>query len=325
VARCSPRPMTDPGSPDGSIAGPRSSETASVLFVGIGKMGMPMAHRLSEAGHVITVRDIDHAAVARWNDTHKAVRESANIAVLMLPSSQVVEAVLEGPGGGGGGLLGELPPGAVIVDMGSSEPASTVQMAARARQRGLGFVDAPVTGGLTGAQTGRLTIMIGGADGDVARVRPLLATLGSTLLRTGGVGTGHAMKSLNNIVSAAGMLITAEAMTAGVRFGLDPEVMGSILNAGSGRTYASEWKIPQFVFTGTFNSGFALQLMVKDIHTAVAVANAVGSPGGFMQSCAAAWTRAANELPEFSDHTEFMEWVARHVGATLVPAPKLPS
>ena len=208
---------------------------------------------------------------------------------------------------------------------GSSEPASTVRMATRAKERGLGFVDAPVTGGLAGAESGRLTIMIGGADDDVATVWPLLTSLGSTLVRTGGVGTGHAMKCLNNIVSAAGMLITAEAMTAGIRFGLDPAVMISVLNSGSGRTNTSERKVPQFVFTGAFNSGFALQLMVKDVQTAVALADTVGSPDDFMQSCATAWVRAANELPGFSDHTELMEWVARQAGASLASTPPLSS
>ena len=311
-------------SPSGSRPGARRDEPGGVLFVGIGKMGMPMAGRLSAAGHVVAVRDIDQAAVAHWNATHQAETPGVGIAMLMLPSSRAVETVLEGPGGNGGGLLDELPRGAVVVDMGSSEPSSTVRMATQARERGLGFVDAPVTGGLAGALGGSLTVMIGGADHDVARVWPLLTILGSTLVRTGEVGTGHAMKCLNNLVSAAGMLITAEAMTAGVRFGLDPAVMISVLNSGSGRTYTSERKVPQFVFTGAFNSGFALQLMVKDVQTAVALTNAVGSPGDFMQACAAAWIRAAGELPDFSDHTELVEWVARQAGTTMVPTPPLP-
>ena len=109
--------MTSWSSSSGNSPGPRDGKTAGVLFVGIGTMGMPMADRLSAAGHMVTARDVDQAAVVRWNDTHKAVMQTANIAVLMLPSSQVVEAVLEGPGDDGG-LLDELPRGAVIVDMG---------------------------------------------------------------------------------------------------------------------------------------------------------------------------------------------------------------
>lgn len=313
--------MTDQNFSGGNSPAPIDKETASILFVGIGTMGMPMADRLSAAGHIVAVRDVDQAAVARWNETHKVEMPGASIAVLMLPSSQIVEAVLEGTGGDDEGLLDELPRGAVIVDMGSSAPSSTAHLATRAKERGLGFVDAPVTGGLAGAQSGRLTIMIGGADDDVAAVWPLLTTLGSALVRTGGVGTGHAMKCLNNMVSAAGMLITAEAMTAGLRFGLDPAVMLSVLNSGSGRTYTSERKVPQFVFPGAFNSGFALQLMVKDIQTAVTLANTVGSPSDFMQSCADAWIRAASELANFSDHTELMEWVARQAGASLTSTP----
>jgi 3-hydroxyisobutyrate dehydrogenase len=285
-------------------------------------MGMPMATLLHDAGYPVAVRDIDPAAIAQWNASHpgEPVAGPTDAVVLMLPSSATVEAALTSPASAGS-LWDELSPGAVIVDMGSSEPQSTVRMAAFARERGVGFVDAPVTGGVAGARSGKLTIMIGGADRDVGRVWPLLTVLGTSLHRTGSVATGHAMKALNNMVSAAGMLITAEALTAGARAGLDPEVMISVLNGGSGRSYASEWKVPKFVLTGSFNSGFLLALMVKDTRTAVQFAADSGSPAVFMQTCADIWSRAANELSEDSDHTELIEWVARQAGVTLVQPP----
>jgi 3-hydroxyisobutyrate dehydrogenase len=283
-------------------------------------MGFPMAARLHDAGFMITVRDVDPAATGRWEALHPARSpvEHVDAAVLMLPSSAAVEAVLDVPTSPSGLLWDALPRGAVIVDMGSSEPSSTVRMAALAARRGMGFVDAPVTGGVAGARSGKLTVMVGGEDEHVDRVWPLLTVLGANLHRTGRVGTGHAMKALNNMVSAAGMLITAEALTAGVRAGLDPAVMVSVLNGGSGRSYASELKVPQFVLTGSFDSGFLLTLMVKDTHTAVGLAADSGSPADFMRLCADIWARAGTELPEISDHTELIEWVAHQGGVSLV-------
>jgi 3-hydroxyisobutyrate dehydrogenase len=130
------------------------------------------------------------------------------------------------------------------------------------------------------------------------------------------------MKALNNVVSAAGMLITAEALTAGARAGLDPAVMVSVLNSGSGRSYASEWKVPKFVLSGSFDSGFLLSLMVKDTKTAVRFAAGSGSPAKFMQICSEIWARAASELSEDSDHTELIEWVARQGGVSLIRRPE---
>jgi 3-hydroxyisobutyrate dehydrogenase len=289
-------------------------------------MGLPMAARLLHAGYSVTVRDIHPAAVHRWEAEHGAqpAAGSADAVVLMLPSSAAVEAVLSPPqAGSAGSLWKELSPDAVIVDMGSSEPESSVQMAALAAERGFGFVDAPVTGGVTGARSGKLTIMIGGSDADVGRVWPVLTVLGATLHRTGKVATGHAMKALNNMVSAAGMLMTAEALTAGVRAGLDPAVMVSVLNGGSGRSYASEWKVPKFVLTGSFDSGFLLSLMVKDTKTAVRFAAGSGTPAAFMEICSEIWARAASELSEDSDHTELIEWVARQGGVSLVQRPEM--
>lgn len=287
-------------------------------------MGTPMATRLHDAGYSVAVRDINPAAMARWNASHpgQPAAGPVDVVVLMLPSSATVESVLNATGPElGGSLWDELSPGAVIVDMGSSEPQSTVRMAALARDCGIRFVDAPVTGGVAGARSGKLTIMIGGSDEDVGRVWPLLTVLGSSLHRTGAVATGHAMKALNNMVSAAGMLITAEALTAGARAGLDPAVMVSVLNGGSGRSYASEWKVPKFVLTGSFDSGFLLALMVKDTQTAVRFAANAGSPAEFMRVCADIWARAASELSGDSDHTELIEWVAHRGGISLVQPP----
>ncbi len=286
-----------------------------VLFVGLGRMGGPMARRLVAAGYTVTPRDLDPEVVAAWpHPVDDGAR--AEVVLLMLTSSVAVRSVLEGDGVTAG-LLGTLDAGTVVIDMGSSDPVATRELAASAAAAGIGYVDAPVTGGVVGAVSGDLTVMVGGADEDVDRVGGLLSCLGQRVLRTGGVGTGHAMKALNNLVSAAGMLATAEAMTAGVRFGLAPQTILDVLNVGSGRTYASERKLAQFVLSGRFDSGFALDLMLKDVGTARALQVQLGTPSLVSQACAQEWAAAAAALPG-ADHTEFIEWVAGRAGVDLV-------
>ncbi|MBO3747383.1 NAD(P)-dependent oxidoreductase [Streptosporangiaceae bacterium NEAU-GS5] len=217
----------------------------------------------------------------------------------------------------GMGLLAALRPGAVVIDMSSSQPLRTRELAARAAERGIVLVDAPVSGGVKGAVDGTLTIMTGGAERDLARVRPVLDVLGSRVLRLGPVGAGHAMKALNNLMSATHLLITAEAMLAGERFGLDPEIMLTTVNTSSGRSGSTENKWPHFVLPGTFDSGFGLRLMLKDMRIAVELAQAIGVAPRLAQAAVDLWSDAAEHLPATADHTEIARQVA---AASTAPA-----
>ncbi|MEO3860330.1 NAD(P)-dependent oxidoreductase [Acrocarpospora sp. B8E8] len=276
----------------------------AVGFVGLGRMGLPMAARLVSAGFRVRAYDISRPEGIDVTGDVTEVAEGAGAVVLMLPDSDAVEAVLEDAG-----LLAAVAPGTVLIDMGSSQPLRTRALAARAAERGVRLVDAPVSGGVKGAVDGTLTIMAGGDQDDLDRVRPILETLGSRVLRLGPVGAGHALKALNNLMSATHLLITAEALLAGQRFGLDPETMLAAVNGSSGRSGSTENKWPNFVLPGTFDSGFGLRLMLKDMRIAVDLAEATGVASRLGRACADLWADAAEHLPPAADHTEIVRWL----------------
>jgi 3-hydroxyisobutyrate dehydrogenase len=277
-------------------------------FIGLGHMGVPMTRRLVEAGH--EVRGYDTSAEARERAGEAAVESLADAAagaeavVLMLATSSVVRQVVLDEG-----LLDAVEPDALVVDMGSSDPTQTRELAAVAASRGIGYVDAPVSGAVVGAEAGTLTIMFGGTAEDLSRCDPLFASLGKKIVHAGPVGAGHALKALNNLLSATNFLITLEAVAAGKRFGLDPGVMVDAINDSTGRSWATEHKVPQFVMPRSYTSGFAMRLMVKDIKTARELAHATGSPFELGDVAVALWERAAEALPDDSDHTKIAEWL----------------
>ncbi len=237
--------------------------------------------------------------------------EHADVVVLMLPNSDVVEAVLVEAG-----ALDALAPGKVVVDMGSSEPMRTRRLAAVAIGKGIAVIDAPVSGGVRAATAGTLTIMVGGDATTVARVRPILDELGSRVVHVGDAGAGHAVKALNNLMSATHLLATSEAMRTAEAFGLDLAVVLDVVNTSSGRSGSTENKWPNFVFPGTYDSGFALDLMVKDMAIAVALADAAGVDATLGRRALELWRDAAAALPAGADHTE----IARCVAVGAAPA-----
>jgi len=284
------------------------SET--VGFVGLGNMGGPMSARLVRAG--FRVNGFDPAPGARDALTEAGGTAVPNLAgavagaatvVLMLPNSDIVSATVRDEGFVAG-------PGTVVVDMSSSEPLRTRELAAELKERGVTLVDAPVSGGVTRARAGTLTIMTGGDPADLARVSPVLSAMGTTA-RAGDVGSGHAVKALNNLLSATHLLVTSEAMLAGEKFGLDPEVMLEIFNRSSGRSGSTENKWPNFILPGTFDSGFGLRLMLKDMGIAVGLAEQVGTPDPLGRAATELWARAAEALEAGADHTEIVNWLRK--------------
>lgn len=277
-------------------------------FVGLGHMGVPMTARLVAAGHEVQGFDVDPAARTRGGAA--AVESLADAAVgaeavvLMLAASTIVRQVVLDEG-----LLDSLEPGALLVDMGSSDPTQTRELAAEAERREVGYVDAPVSGGVVGAEAGTLTIMAGGAEADLETCRPIFEAVGGKVVHAGRVGAGHALKALNNLLSATNFLITLEAVMVGSRFGLDPKVMVEAINDSTGRSWATEHKVPQFVEPRSFTSGFAMRLMVKDIQTARALAHATGSPFALGDASVALWEQAAEALPDEADHTQIALWL----------------
>ena len=302
-------------------------------FVGLGNMGIPMTRRLVAAGHRVRGFDTSAEAMRAFAGIGSpdagggvtavaeigAVGDGADAVILMLPDSDVVERVLLGrlasepdpvTGSTGGGLLASLPAGATVIDMSSSDPARTQALAALTAAAGVTLIDAPVSGGVAGAQAGTLAVMVGGPAEAFERFQPVLGAIGSRVVHAGDTGAGHAVKALNNLMSAANLLVASEALVAGRRFGLDPAMMLEVINAASGRSPATENKWPNFVLTEKYDAGFAMRLMVKDIKLALGIERATGVTAMASEAVAAAWEAALADLPPGADHTAIARWLS---------------
>jgi 3-hydroxyisobutyrate dehydrogenase len=296
-----------------------STQTSSVLFIGLGNMGAPMVRNLAKQVARLHLNDVapDLAADLAVEVGGTAVTDLATVAgevgvvILMVPSSEVISAIMD-DGPGGPGLLGLLAVGTLIIDMSSSEPSKTVALAGRAAERGLLFVDAPVSGGRARAVTGELAIMAGGSDEAVEAALPLLSAMGGTVDRTGPVGSAHAMKALNNLLSAIGLAAASEVLAVGAKFGLDPSVMLGVLNRSTGRNHATETKMARYVLSRQFDSGFALNLMVKDLRIALGLAGDNGVSAPISAAALQTWIGAKEMLADHpADHTEVARFVER--------------
>jgi 3-hydroxyisobutyrate dehydrogenase len=295
--------------------------SSEIGFIGLGAMGYPMAGRIAAAGHHLVVCDLDVERMGRFAAEFSA--ESATspaglagrcgIIITMLPTSAVVEAVLCGAGG----ALAALRPGTIIVEMSSGVPSQTGKLARLVGAAGGVLIDAPVSGGVARARTGELAIMVGGDPQAIGRAEPVLRTMGSAILRTGSVGSAHAMKALNNLVSAAGFLAGIEALLVGKQFGIDPAVMVDILNASTGVNNSTQKKFKQFVISRSFASGFGLDLMVKDLAIALDLARETGMSSPFSELCRKIWADAAKELGPGRDHTELARAIEQREGVEL--------
>lgn len=284
-------------------------ELGPVAFIGLGAMGTPMASRLVSAGYPLHAYDVAEQARealrnlgAQVADTAEQAVTAAGVVVLMLPNSDVVEKVVEQ-------IQPSLQEGALVVDMSSSEPLRTRALAQRLAPE-VSMIDAPVSGGVAGARNGGLTIMVGGDADQIDRVRQLLGQLG-TLKVAGGIGAGHAIKALNNLLSATHLWVTSEAIHAGARFGLDPEAMLEIINGSSGRSGSTQNKWPNFILSGSYDSGFALGLMLKDMRIGTELAREVGLPSALGEQAVAHWAQAEAGLTGTADHTEIARWIGK--------------
>ena len=280
----------------------------TIGFVGLGNMGWPMAANLHAAGFSLVVRDADAAREARFAAEHPgavaagspAAFAAADLVVTMLPNGAIVHDALLG-----WGIATALGSDALVVEMSSADPADTLRLAADLGRGGVRVVDAPVSGGVPRAVSGELSLMVGGEDADVARAQPVLRVLGDPArqFRTGGLGTGHAMKALNNAIGAAAYCATAEALVIGQRFGLDPETMIAIINASTGRSFVSELVFAPEVLTRRYGTGFALGLMAKDVHIARSVAAATETDAPAIALADERWAKALGRFGPVADQS----------------------
>jgi 3-hydroxyisobutyrate dehydrogenase len=291
----------------------------SVGFIGIGAMGGPMAACLRKHGFSVSVFDARAGVAEAFAAEHGATAATslgalascADVVITMLPTSQDVAQVLEA------GVLTALAPGAVVVEMSSGVPAETQRLAELVAKAGGTLVDAPVSGGVARAVTGELAIMTGGDATALARVRPALEAMGTTIMHCGGIGAGQAMKALNNLVSAGGYLIGIEALLIGQRFGLDPGTMVDVLNVSSGMNNSTKGKFRQQVLSRRFASGFGLDLMVKDLTIALGLSRDTATPAPFAALCREMWASSQRVLGPGQDHTALARLCEMLAGSEL--------
>jgi 3-hydroxyisobutyrate dehydrogenase len=290
-----------------------AGETA-VGFVGLGAMGAVQAGRLLESGRELAVFDTRPEAVERLlalgAEPCASVAELGKRAATVmasLPTPEIVVEVLAGEGGllGGGALE-------TFVDLSTTGPRTARELARSAAAHGVAYLDAPVSGGVAGARAGTLAVYAAGEPQVLERCRPLLEPFAATIVRVGAEpGQGQVAKLLNNLLSASAMAITSEAMAVGTRAGLDPESLLEAFNAGSGRNSATASKFPEQVLSGRFESGFRLDLMLKDVRLALAAAAEQGVPMRLGSEVGEVWELAASAAPEGADHTEIVRLLER--------------
>jgi 3-hydroxyisobutyrate dehydrogenase len=281
----------------------------TIGFIGTGRMGRPMASHLIAGGHSLIVHDARREAAAPlegrgavWADSPAEVARRATTVITIVPSSREVEAVVTA-------MLPELTAAHLVVDMTSADPSSTRRLAKEVEGRGARMIDAPVSGGVGGAERATLSIMVGGETADVARAKPLLELMGRNIFHVGGVGTGHAMKIVNNVLSATCLTATAEALVVAMRAGIDPVRATEILAVSTGRSDASMRKFPEFILPGGFNSGFLMALMDKDLRGFMKLCDEVGFEPRVTAE-AVAWFRRAMQTPlAAGDHVEVVKLI----------------
>lgn len=287
-------------------------------FVGIGNMGWPMAANLVRAGFDVAVCDAVPGRTAKFvaeaggkpAADAAAAAEGADAVVTILPTSaQVAEVAAQ--------VQPVLAAGALLIDMTSGQPGATRKIAAMLAEGHVAMVDCPVSGGVPRARTGELAIMAGGEAADLDRAEPVLRAMGTSIHRCGGIGAGQAMKALNNLVSAGGFLIGIEALLIGQRFGLEASLMVDVLNASTGMNNSTQKKFKQFVLSRRFDSGFSLDLLVKDLSIALEVGRDTATPTPFAALCRELSASCLALLGPGQDHTALAQLPERLAGETL--------
>ena len=292
-----------------------------------------MARHLAVPPHALTVwnrtreRALSFAAEtgALAADTPADAARGAEVVITCLPTSSEVEALLDGDGRGpnaSAGLLARMAPGTVLLDCTSGDPATSRRIAARLAERGVGYVDAPVSGGTAGAERGKLTVMCGGDAATVERVRPVLALFGEKIVHCGDVGAGAAVKAVNNALLAVHVWSAAEGLAALAKSGVDPAVALDVINSSSGRSNSSMNLFPERVLTRAFPRTFRLALLDKDAGIAADLARQERCPSPLLQLTAELFRLAHAALGEEADHVEAVRVVEQWAGVEIGAAPR---
>jgi 2-hydroxymethylglutarate dehydrogenase len=254
-----------------------------VGFIGLGNMGNPMAVNVLKQGFPLTVYDKNPATMenlvrsgAKGAASAKVVAQNAEVVLTSLPGSPEIEALYLEPGG----LIDAAKPGSALVDLSSVLPSTPRKIEPRAKARGIDFLEAPVSGGVTGAQAATLAVMTGGDAAVLERVRPVLRAIGPNIYHVGAVGAGNTVKAINNMMASVNSLAMMEGMVLGVKAGLDLKMLYEIVKASSGNSNALT-KAPRNLIPRNFEPGFRVQLMNKDLETFNTIAKELNVPVSF--------------------------------------------
>ena len=293
----------------------QASDT-KIAFVGLGLMGVPMAKNLLKAGYQIAGFDLNQEVAAKFLDDKgfqfvsspvQAIQD-ANLTILMLPDSTIVDALLWGSNGSAG-IAAELRKNSYLIDMSSSSPISSKENNQKLEKLAIKFVDAPVSGGVKKAMDGSLAIIVGGKKEYFGEIHPLLECMGKSIVHVGDAGAAHAVKALNNYVSVAGLIAASEALNAANKFGLDPHVVNQVFNASTGRNNTTENKVENFMLNNAFNSGFSLALMRKDVQIALNFIENMNCYASLAKQCVLTAKEADEKLGKGADHTSMFDYV----------------
>ncbi len=294
--------------------------TDPIGFIGLGKMGAPMVRCLAGAGHRIVGFDTSSTrrqALAGTPGVTVADCLSQCVQtrtlILMLPNGQIVKDVLIGSGN----ALEQLTRGALVIDMSSIDPTCYGDIEPVAERRSITIIDAPVSGNVSGAEAGTLTIMAGGSLHGLERAKSQFEAMARQVFHLGPLGAGQTMKAINNLMSAGGLILAIEALLVAKRAGIDPSLANTVLNGSTGRNNSTERKIEPFVLSGAFNSGFDLSLMTKDVVTAGEIARQLNLTAPLSNEVVRLARAADEALGPQRDHTAIALWLQEEMGVEL--------
>ncbi|HEV2094736.1 MAG TPA: NAD(P)-dependent oxidoreductase [Rubrobacter sp.] len=287
-------------------------------LIGLGNIGEPMCRQLIKGGYEVSVYDVGSEAVAQLEDTAaepaaspKALASVADVVLLSLPNSAVVEEVVLGEDG----LLESLSAGKVVIDTSSSKPSSTRTISERLAEAGIDMLDAPVSGGVIKAREGTLAVMVGGRREVFERCSPILRAFGGQIFFVGDHGAGHLAKALNNLLSATTLASAAEAVILAERAGLSPDLFVEVINASNGRSYSTEVKFPKYILDRSFDDGFATALMSKDLKIALEAAAEIDFPMLIGSTVAQVWQAAVAQGNGAKSHTQIYAFLEDVTGS----------
>jgi 3-hydroxyisobutyrate dehydrogenase len=289
-----------------------------VAFLGLGAIGAPMASHLTDEPFDLTVWNRTGEKARAFAEEHgvyaeekiaDAVRD-ADVVVTCLPSSREVHAILDS-------IMSGIKQGSLMIDCTSGDPATSRSISAKLRDRNVGFVDAPVSGGVKGAVAGTLTVMCGGTEEDIERARPVLQAFGKKIIRCGDVGAGDAVKAMNQALLAIHIWSAGEALAALAKLGVSAEVALDVINGSSGRSNSSENLFPERVIGRKYPRTFKIALLDKDVGIAAGIVDETQTPAPFIDLAARLFAEAHQELGEEADHVEAVRVIEEKAGVRI--------